>query len=706
MWHHGRIITRLLERALVWTPSTSTLWNAKLNPALMEGAMSFAGLKRRSTICERLAQQLVTLQVRHCHATRPVTRRSLQKMMGLGDDEFKDLTVTERRQYLRSKKLDFYEGYTCLLMGSPFVHRLETPVGKEDAKLFINKTTGQFFCKESLMEGTWDDIQVFLEAWLNSGQPLDKPREAKFVTEEYEDAEAQFVREEVDRIWRKASTFVAMEPSECAMVKQLFSARKLSDSTLNRFKVRWLAATKSLVFPWFGPHGNLKGLKLLSAKFDGTTVSYEESTLPRGNLYCNLFGLYEAASSDTELVLTASELDCLAVSQAVGKMAVAALPRGISSLSPSLLPYLEQYKKIILWLGSDLTAWEAAKVFARKLALRRCCLVPAGDPPQLQPLQALTEGPSCLQRVVRGALRAAHKDITSFRQLRENVRGELVNIDQAAGTKWNRFPELNKVLKGHRRGELTVFTGPTGSGKTTFISEYALDLCIQGVNTLWGSFEISNVRLARVMLTQFSQCELALHLEDYDMWADRFEMLPLYFMTFQGQQSIKTVMNTMQHAVYVYDISHVVIDNLQFMMGQSNSSLDRFAMQDHIIRAFRNFATTYSCHVTLVIHPRKEDDDKELQISSILGTAKASQEADNIMILQNRRLGSTHGHRRIQVVKNRFDGDLGTVPLEFHKPTLSFTTSKWRVKHCKENSLAPQGPVPPTSADRVFSSLE
>uniref|UniRef100_UPI00358F7A2D twinkle mtDNA helicase n=1 Tax=Myxine glutinosa TaxID=7769 RepID=UPI00358F7A2D len=705
MWHHGRTITRLLERSLVRTP-TAALCNAKLDPAMLEGAMSSAGLTRRSAICERLAQQLATLQVRHCHATRPITRMSLQKMLRLGEEDFKDLTVTEMRRYLHSKKLDFYEGYTCLLMASPFVHRLATPVSKDDARLFINKTTGQFFCKESLVEGTWDDIQVFLEAWLDSGQPLDKPREAQFVAEEDEDTEAQFVREEVDRIWRKASTFAGMEPSECAMVKQLFSAKKLSDSTLNRFNVRWFAATKSLVFPWFGPRGNLQGLKLLSAKFDGSIVSYEESTLPRGNLYCNLFGLHEAASSDTELVLTASELDCLAVSQSVRKMAVAALPRGISSLSPSLLPYLEQYKKIILWLGRELTAWEAAKVFARKLALRRCCLVSAGDPPQLQPLQALTEGPSCLQRVVRGALRAAHKDITSFRQLRENVRGELVNVDQAAGTKWKRFPELTKVLKGHRRGELTVFTGPTGSGKTTFISEYALDLCIQGVNTLWGSFEISNVRLARVMLSQFSQCQLALHIEDYDMWADRFEMLPLYFMTFQGQQGIKTVMNTMQHAVYVYDISHVVIDNLQFMMGQTNTSLDRFALQDHIIGVFRNFATTNSCHVTLVIHPRKEDDDKELQISSILGTAKVSQEADNVMILQNRRIGSTHGHRRIQVVKNRFDGELGTVPLEFHKPTLSFTTSKWRIKHGKENGFAQRGPVHPTSVDRVFSSLE
>jgi twinkle protein len=48
--------------------------------------------------------------------------------------------------------------------------------------------------------------------------------------------------------------------------------------------------------------------------------------------------------------------------------------------------------------------------------------------------------------------------------------------------KWTRFPYLNKLLKGHRRGELTVVTGPTGSGKTTFMSEYSLDLCMQGVS--------------------------------------------------------------------------------------------------------------------------------------------------------------------------------------------------------------------------------
>lgn len=62
-----------------------------------------------------------------------------------------------------------------------------------------------------------------------------------------------------------------------------------------------------------------------------------------------------------------------------------------------------------------------------------------------------------------------------------------------------------------------------------------------------------------------------------------------------------------EHAQYVHDISHVIIDNLQFMMGTAgeNRYLDRFWMQDEIIAALRTFATKRNCHVTLVVHPRK-----------------------------------------------------------------------------------------------------
>lgn len=74
-----------------------------------------------------------------------------------------------------------------------------------------------------------------------------------------------------------------------------------------------------------------------------------------------------------------------------------------------------------------------------------------------------------------------HKSITSFASLRQDVFSDLQNIDKVEGVKWKRFPTLSKIMRGHRRGELTVITGPTGCGKTTFISEYSLDLAMQGV---------------------------------------------------------------------------------------------------------------------------------------------------------------------------------------------------------------------------------
>ena len=73
-----------------------------------------------------------------------------------------------------------------------------------------------------------------------------------------------------------------------------------------------------------------------------------------------------------------------------------------------------------------------------------------------------------------------------------------------SGTVLQSFPRFTKIIKGLRRGELTVITGPTGSGKTTILSQLSLDLAAGGLSTLWGSFEIKNTRLMQKMLQQFA----------------------------------------------------------------------------------------------------------------------------------------------------------------------------------------------------------
>jgi twinkle protein len=125
----------------------------------------------------------------------------------------------------------------------------------------------------------------------------------------------------------------------------------------------------------------------------------------------------------------------------------------------------------------------------------------------------------------------------------------------------------------------------------------------------------------------------------------------------------------MEYAAYVHDVDHIILDNMQFMISRAasanrkrNSSYDKFDMQDLAIKKFCKFATDYNVHVSLVVNPRKEDKGAKLGISSFYGSAKATQEADTVLILQ-----SDSKRKFVDVRKNRFDGTLGYVPLYFER---------------------------------------
>ena len=128
----------------------------------------------------------------------------------------------------------------------------------------------------------------------------------------------------------------------------------------------------------------------------------------------------------------------------------------------------------------------------------------------------------------------------------------------------------------------------------------------------------------------------------------------------------------MEYAVYVLDVQHIVLDNLQFMMGTGaagRASYDKYEMQERALEAFRRFATDKNVHVTVVIHPRKEPDGIALSLSSVFGSAKATQEADTVIALQ-----ILHkNQKRLDVLKNRYDGTLDTMMLHYDPRSQSYT---------------------------------
>ena len=204
--------------------------------------------------------------------------------------------------------------------------------------------------------------------------------------------------------------------------------------------------------------------------------------------------------------------------------------------------------------------------------------------------------------------------------------------------------------------------------QTTFLGQVSLDLAEQGENVLWGSFEIKNTRLLHKLMKQFSRDALPVSTEKnakekFEALADRFENLSLYFMKFHGGSDVDEVLDAMEYAVYVNDVEHIILDNMQFMITRhtQKSSWDKFEVQDIAIEKFRKFATEHNVHVTLVVHPRKEDETSKLSISSFFGSAKATQEADTVIIIQN----DANRRKYLDVKKNRFDGTLGYSPIYF-----------------------------------------
>lgn len=46
-----------------------------------------------------------------------------------------------------------------------------------------------------------------------------------------------------------------------------------------------------------------------------------------------------------------------------------------------------------------------------------------------------------------------------------------------------------------------------------------------------------------------------------------FEQFPLYFMNFYGSTPIELMFETLDYAIYAYDISLICLDNMQFMLS-------------------------------------------------------------------------------------------------------------------------------------------
>ncbi|CAB3237528.1 unnamed protein product [Arctia plantaginis] len=575
----------------------------------------------------------------------------IRKIHNVGLNDIPKITATDIRKLLRQKGFAVQDGYTALTTKCSICSGDQKC---SDSKVYVNKTTGYFVCPKCNVHGDWNIMERLVKKAKVEATIKDFIEQCQQKAEQFHKA--------WETVLNETTSLTKLNETELLDLFRLFELPFHSEANKILSDVRVSSDRTVLYFPLKNSLDKIVGYRKVQAGREDETESFGLHTA--GLFSCRAPKI--SRNDEAILVPTIEDVLNLAAQKVPGTL----IWLSNCSLPPIVLPTLENYQKLCLW--GD---WDNMRAVAEKLGEERCRFVRPMDGLVTASEAAAANLP--LKSLVAEAKPAAHRSITTFAALRDDVYFEVTNVDKVRGIKWRRFPALTRLLGGHRRGELTVLTGPTGCGKTTLCAEMSLDLAQQGVNTLWGSFEIRNSRLARTMLQQFAGVPLEQNLQDFDKYADEFEKLPIYYLAFHGQQPIKVVMEAVEHARYMHDISHVVVDNVQFMLGLGEEREgDRYQRQDAVIAAFRTFATARHCHVTLVMHPRKERESEDLSTSSIFGSAKASQEADNVLIIQDKRLTAVRGKKYLQVAKNRYSGELGIVPLDFDKDALSYQAKK------------------------------
>ena len=152
-----------------------------------------------------------------------------------------------------------------------------------------------------------------------------------------------------------------------------------------------------------------------------------------------LFGLHTVPADSPCVVITEGEYDAMAVYQATGYPAVS-LPNGASSLPVDVLPLLERFKEIYLWMDDDVAGREGAAKFARKLGTFRCLIVPSYiDGEGGRETMRVKDANDALRMgvdmtaMLKSARRLPHAKIATFADYKDVILHELMNPDDVAG---------------------------------------------------------------------------------------------------------------------------------------------------------------------------------------------------------------------------------------------------------------------------------
>lgn len=274
------------------------------------------------------------------------------------------------------------------------------------------------------------------------------------------------------------------------------------------------------------------------------------------------------------------------------------------------------------------------------------------------------------QRLVSGEeLENVIKSISDSLMNIESVSSnKLVDIGLIEPTFENRetvssgFSNLDKMIGGFKFGELSVWSGKSGQGKSTFLSQVLLEAVNRGYKVCAYSGELINEQFQHWLLLQacgeshiekrydtVKQCDIYVPCKEAtekirEWLKGKFF---LYNNEFTGNDN--NIIDVFKYAYKTQNCRVFLVDNLMTAKYDSDYKENYYIQQSRFVGELVRFAKTYNVHVHLIAHPKKTQG--ELTKEDISGSLDITNRADNAFTVNRDESGTT-----VKVLKNRSQG--------------------------------------------------
>jgi len=256
-------------------------------------------------------------------------------------------------------------------------------------------------------------------------------------------------------------------------------------------------------------------------------------------------------------------------------------------------------------------------------------------------------------------------------------RARLMALKDNNGQITTGWPAMDKKLfGGMNKGELNIFAGGSGSGKSLFMQNLAVNWITNGLNGVYLTLELSEgLSAMRIdsMLTNVSTKEVFKDLETVEMKVKmagkKAGKLQIKYMPAQSNvNDVRAYLKELQ-IKNGWNVDFLLIDYLDLLMPVSAkvSPSDLFVKDKYVSEELRNLAKELNCvFVTASQLNRGAVDEIEFDHSHISGGLSKINTADNVFGIFTSRAMRERGRYQLQLMKTRSSSGVGQkIDLEF-----------------------------------------